>query len=72
MCNSWFGIWYYFWGQIWDVGGSMKSSLSSPSSHECLSLKKKKKVRRCVCCLIKHTRGNAHLMDFPSLHGGGK
>lgn len=27
-----FGMW----------GGSMKSSLSSPSSHECLSLKKKK------------------------------
>lgn len=45
MCNFWFGIWYYFLGQIRDVGGvSMKSSLSSPSSHECLSLKKKKKL----------------------------
>lgn len=32
-----------FWDKF-GMGVSMKSSLSSPSSHECLSLKKKKKL----------------------------
>lgn len=72
MCNPWFGIWYDFSGQM--GGGVHEIIFTLPFITQMFSNTeiRKKKVKRDVCCLMKNTRRNAHLLDFSSLHGGGE